>query len=91
VLRLRGEFDVANAERLGAALNQIAARRPRRVVIDLGELDFIDASAVAQIAAARRRLPAQQCPIVLRRPRPIVRKLIELIGLDGPCVIDDDV
>jgi anti-anti-sigma factor len=89
LLRLSGEFDLCNADRLGAALSEITAGAPDEVVIDLSELVFLDAAAAREIAIARRRLPPRQCSIVLRSPRPVVRKILELTDLDGPCIIEN--
>ena len=47
VVRLRGELDLATAERLTHALDSVAGSEPGRVAIDLSECEFIDSAGLA--------------------------------------------
>jgi anti-anti-sigma regulatory factor len=40
-----------------------------------------------QVIQARHTLPAR-CPLVLRGPQPIVRRVFEVTGLDQICIIE---
>ncbi len=89
VLRVRGEVDVSNADQFAAALEMALRGRPARLVIDLSETTFMDGAAVGRIVGLRREIRDGACPIVLRRPQPIVRRLIDVLGVDRLCVVDD--
>jgi anti-sigma B factor antagonist len=81
-VRVRGELDVATAPLLRAALDGVYARQPARVEMDLSGITFLDASSLATLIAARRRLAAQRAVLVLVDPSPIARRVIGLAGLD---------
>ncbi|HEY6744326.1 MAG TPA: STAS domain-containing protein [Mycobacteriales bacterium] len=81
-VRVRGELDIATAPLLRAALDGVYARRPERVEVDLSGITFLDASSIATLIAARRRLAAQRAALVLVDPSSIARRVIRLAGLD---------
>ncbi|HYC82587.1 MAG TPA: STAS domain-containing protein [Solirubrobacterales bacterium] len=58
VLRCRGELDGANAPRLGALLDSACEREIEGLLLDLGEVEFVDAPVLALVAATRARLEA---------------------------------
>jgi anti-anti-sigma factor len=76
VVHLSGEVDLSNAETLRAAVEPIVGRGPGLVVFDLAELDFLDSSGLAVLLAT-----AERVPVVLRRPKPIIQRLVETTGL----------
>ena len=57
VIRLAGELDVYNADQVRAALTGAASAGPSRVVVDLGEVEFMDSTALGVLIEARRSLP----------------------------------
>lgn len=89
VLHLEGEFDLSTTGELGDLLADAAASEPERIVIDLTDTTFMDLAGARPILEWRHRLPLERCSMVLRRPRPMVRMVLEVLGLDGPCIIDD--
>ncbi|HET6964774.1 MAG TPA: STAS domain-containing protein [Acidimicrobiales bacterium] len=89
LVRVRGEIDVSNADQLAAALEAAIRPRPARMVIDLSETTFMDGAAVGRIVALRREVSTGQCSIVLRHPQAIVRRLIDVLGVDRLCEVED--
>ncbi|MHB8295806.1 MAG: STAS domain-containing protein [Acidimicrobiales bacterium] len=87
---VQGELDIATAPLLARELGTVAREGPRRLVIDLAGTTFMDCGGARAIIDARRALPPGSCEVVLRSPRPRVRMVLELIGLDGTCVIEHD-
>jgi anti-anti-sigma factor len=88
---VRGELDFTSAPRLSASLGDVAALDPQRVVLDLSALTFIDISGARvfrALAEALRNMPAD-CVIIARSPRPSVRKLLQMSGLEQLCKIED--
>lgn len=55
VLDVRGELDLAHASALGVAVNQALAANPRRLVIDLNGVPFVDTRGLSVLLGARRR------------------------------------
>ena len=46
VIRLGGELDLYNAAQVRSALADAHAQTPERIVVDLGEVEFIDSTAL---------------------------------------------
>ena len=58
------------------------AEGPRRLVLDLSALSFIDAVGVAALVRACRRADSAQVPLVLDSPTPPVRRVLTLADVD---------
>jgi anti-anti-sigma factor len=71
-------------------LGRILDRRPRGLVFDLAGVRYLDCAAARTIVGTGRVLPAGQRP-VLRHPRPMVRRLLSVTGLDERCIVEPDV
>ena len=80
VLRLAGELDLYNAADVTAALEELAADSPSRVVIDLSEVAFVDSTALGTLVEARRQMG--QSGLVLVAPGHDVARALEVSGLD---------
>jgi anti-sigma B factor antagonist len=87
-LSLYGELDYVTAEVLSEELTQALGKSPERLVFDMGGLAFTDCTGARIIAAAGQALPDAGRP-VLRSPRPVVRRLLELTGLDALVTIEE--
>jgi anti-anti-sigma factor len=77
VVRLAGELDMATAADLAVPLEQLLERAPQPVVLDLGDLSFLDSSGVAVLIRIANRFPQLET----RNPPPPVRRVIEVLGL----------
>ena len=51
------------------------------MIVDLSELHFADPSLMIDLACLAQRLRAHGRTLLLREPKPHVRRLIELVGL----------
>ena len=80
VLRLAGELDLYNAADVTAALEELAADSPSRVIIDLSEVAFVDSTALGTLVEARRQMG--QNGLVLVAPGHDVARALEVSGLD---------
>ena len=73
-----GELDIANVERLEAAVAPILETKPDRLVVNVGDLRFADSTAIA----AWVRWAAIVGTIELRDPSPLLRQVITKMGLE---------
>jgi anti-sigma B factor antagonist len=80
VLRLAGELDLYNTADVTAALEELAADSPSRVIIDLSEVAFVDSTALGTLVEARRQMGANG--LVLVAPGADVSRALEVSGLD---------
>ncbi|HEX4831873.1 MAG TPA: STAS domain-containing protein [Trebonia sp.] len=87
MLVLRGEFDITSVAFLSARLEQIREQGPRRLVIDLAQVAFLDRAAALVLVSAGQWLPPGTRP-VLRHPAPIVRRVLGVSGLASLCEFD---
>jgi len=83
IVKVSGEVDMSNVDVVRAAVDRAIAEDPDRIVFDLGELKFMDSSGLAMLLAVAERIPV----VELRRPRPLLRRVIELTGLSDAFVI----
>ncbi len=81
VLALRGEVDLGSATQLERELREIGQAGPRRIVIDLRELDFMDCTGISVIIRAQQSAHANGHLLALRRGPNQVHRLFELTGL----------
>jgi anti-sigma B factor antagonist len=83
LITVSGELDVSNADELKEAVTAAIARNSERVVFDLRELQFMDSAGIAVLLFASER-----ASVVLREPSQVVRRVVELTGLDQVLAIE---
>jgi anti-anti-sigma factor len=79
---LQGELDIATAIEFGEILRQAERRAPRRLVLDLSALRFIDASGLRIILTAARRARACERRFAVANPPPMIARLFQLTAID---------
>jgi anti-sigma B factor antagonist len=84
---ISGELDFTSAPFLAEQLAPILARKPRRLVFDLAQVGFIDCASARLIVGTGQNLPDGGQPVI-RRPGPVVRRILELTGLDAHCQVE---
>ena len=82
---IRGELDLTTTPVLCGYLAQALRERPRLVVFDLAGVGFMDCAAATAIRTCHA-MPGGP-PLVLCHPRPVVRRLLSLTGLDARCAV----
>jgi anti-sigma B factor antagonist len=80
VLSLAGELDLADAPALRDALRGAVERAPKRLVVDLTEVTFVDSTILGALVEARSALGGDA--FALAAPGPEVRRALEVSGLD---------
>ncbi|MFE6866622.1 STAS domain-containing protein [Kitasatospora sp. NPDC057692] len=80
VLALHGELDLDSVAVLHRALDRALALPGTVVVIDCGDLAFCDSTGIGALLEAAVRAAGFGSRIELARPRPLVRRALELTG-----------
>jgi anti-sigma B factor antagonist len=75
-----GEIDLSTVDAFSTYLGRIAGQRPKRLVIDLSEVAFVDSTGLHAFVLVRKDLP-QSCTVVLRSPRRQVQQVFDVTGL----------
>jgi anti-sigma B factor antagonist len=81
IVRLGGELDLYNAPAVREALTEAAANKPKRVIVDLSEVEFIDSTALGVLIEAKTKLPNRR-GFLLAGPGLETRRALEISGLD---------
>ncbi len=81
IVRLVGELDLYNAPELRAALLEVLAEEPQRLVLDLGEVDFVDSTALGVLIETRTKLDDPQS-FLLAAPGVETHRALQVSGLD---------
>ncbi len=81
LLAIRGEVDMATAPLLQRALALATESGRSLVVLDLTDLEFIDASGIGVIVRARRLL-GERGDLRLRSAAPLIRRMLSIVELD---------
>lgn len=88
-LLLRGEIDHHNAVRIRGEMDGLICEyRPKKTVLVLSEIEFMDSSGLGLIMgryALTKKLGGELC---LRDPHPRIRKILQLAGIERMIPID---
>ena len=81
VIHLVGELDLYNAPEVREALLELCAEKPERLVVDLGDVDFVDSTALGVLIEARTKLENRQS-FLLAAPGLETHRALTISGLD---------
>jgi anti-anti-sigma factor len=80
-LVLHGHFDVRSTALVREALYERIDQTPGNVVVDLGDVEAIDATALRVLAAAGKLMDRQGRALVLRGCSPALRRVLAFTRL----------
>jgi anti-sigma B factor antagonist len=89
IMRLTGELDLYNADELRTAIEHATASAPRRFVIDLAAVEFLDSTALGVLIETRTRLGHDA--LKLAAPQLETRRTLQVSGLDRHLGVHDTV
>ena len=90
IVRLAGELDLYNAHLVREALLDVCAAKPERVVVDLGDVTFVDSTALGVLIEASKALENRRA-FLLASPGLETRRALEVSGLDRHFTVLDSV
>jgi anti-sigma B factor antagonist len=82
LLEIHGDLDETLVARVRESVFSAAAASPRRIVIDLADVSFVDGIGLRTLIAARRRCAGGPTTLTLRSPSRSVRRLLSRTHLD---------
>jgi anti-sigma B factor antagonist len=90
VIRLGGELDLYNAQEVRDTLLAACSDSPKRIVVDLGAVEFIDSTALGVLIEARTKMENGR-GFLLAAPGLETRRALQISGLDRHFGVHDTV
>ena len=89
-MSVTGEIDLYTAPRLHSELTSaLAASTPVQLVVDMAGVEFCDSTGMNVLLAAHRKAREDGGSLQLASPRPAIRKVLQVTGLDGVFTVVD--
>lgn len=86
-----GEIDLYTAPRLHSELAAVVKEGgPARVVVDMSGVEFCDSTGMNVLLSCLRQARERGGELELAAPRPAVRKILQVTGLDAVFTIVND-
>ena len=82
VLPLKGEIDLHVSPSLTASLNEMIEKKPKRVVVDLSDVSYIDSAGLAALIQAMQKVEGYGGKFMLAGLQETVRSIFEISRLD---------
>ncbi|MFC4564078.1 STAS domain-containing protein [Nocardiopsis mangrovi] len=89
VVTVRGEIDLYTAPQLQSGLVNAVDDGARRLIVDMSRVEFCDSTGMSVLLSAMKRVRAENGDLELVAPKPAVRKILEVTGLDTVFTIRD--
>jgi anti-sigma B factor antagonist len=80
VVRLAGELDLYTSAEVASALEQAGGESPALLVVDLGEVTFVDSTTLSTLVEAQRGVP-EGTQFIVAAPNADVRRALQVSGL----------
>ena len=77
-----GAIDLHVSPEVRAALREIIDAKPKRLVVDLSQVPYVDSSGLAVLIGAKQELEAEGGTFMLAAPQQAVRTILESARLD---------
>lgn len=78
---LGGELDLATVWQLRVVLDAVVAERPRRLLLELAAVSFIDVTGLAVLVRTQQELASAGGTLTLRQPSRMLRRLLTVLDL----------
>lgn len=89
ILRTKGEIDLDNSQTLKNKITELVDLGNELIVLDLGEVTFIDSSGISMLVSSLKMAAESDCELQLAALKPSVFKVLQLTGVDRVFVICD--
>jgi anti-sigma B factor antagonist len=91
IVAVRGEIDLHNSPDLrGVVLELLANHAPKKLVLNLAQVPYMDSSAIAVLVEALQRIRKNGGRIFLTDLQPRVKGLLEIARLDSIFIVCKD-
>ncbi len=81
IVRVTGEIDLRHSPKFHQALIELCAEQPRRMLLNMSQVNYIDSSGIGTLVEIFRRLNSQNGELVLVAPSERVRNVLDITRL----------
>jgi anti-sigma B factor antagonist len=90
-MSVTGEIDLYTAPRLHSELTSaLGGSTPVQLVVDMAGVEFCDSTGMNVLLAAQRRAREAGGDLQLASPRPAIRKVLQVTGLESVFTVLDN-
>ena len=82
-LDLAGDLDMSATFALEPVLDRLIAANPREIVLDLGNVGFVDSSGLGLLVATHERAARADVDMAITGAGPEIQRVFAIAGLDG--------
>ena len=82
-LDLAGDLDMSATFALEPVLDRVLADGPRRLVLDLEDVGFVDSSGLGLLIATHERASRAEVDMAITGAGPEIQRVFTIAGLDG--------
>lgn len=90
IVALKGAIDAYSYTKLEEALNKLIEQNVYRLIVDLSQVDYMASHGVGLLIGMLGVVQKNNGNIVLLSPKPAVREVLELLGLNHLFTISKD-
>jgi anti-sigma B factor antagonist len=83
LLVVSGEIDLANVNIFIERLFEISANGDQKIILDLGDVDFLDSTVVNALFAAAPRIRSNGGDMAIVLSNPGIRRVFDIAGIDA--------
>ncbi|GAB3453889.1 hypothetical protein GCM10027570_33500 [Streptomonospora sediminis] len=89
MVTVRGEIDLYTAPQLHSGLAGALDDGARRLMVDMSRVEFCDSTGMSVLLSGMKRARENGGDLELVAPKPAVRKVLEVTGLDTVFTVED--
>ncbi len=90
MVRIKGEIDIYSIEEFRAAIEEKIKTQAHEIRLDCSELSYMDSTGMGVLIELRNKTKEMGQRIVMVNPRPNIKKLMALTGVDKIIEIIDN-
>lgn len=90
MISVRGEIDIYSIEKFRDSIEEKIKTQASEIILDCSELSYMDSTGMGVLIELRNKTKELGQKIIMMNPRPNIRKLLALTGVDKIIEIVDN-
>lgn len=90
MVSIKGEIDIYSIEKFRESIEKEIQTQATQIILDCSELSYMDSTGMGVLIELRNRTKEMGQKIIMMNPRPNIKKLLALTGVDKIIEIVDN-